>query len=212
MAAREPGLFDMAKSAMRAPIPHQLRADLGLSVLILVLFLVQVFTGILLSLYYQPSPGAVSESVQFIMRDVNWGWLVRGLHHWASTGLIVMCCLHVARALLGARYRSGRSWVWYLGVFALLFVVLSAFTGELLTWDNQAYWRVRQILADVETIPLIGGEVADIVRGGPEVSATTLSRTYSAHTQFVPWLVWMLLAVNLALTVREVRRANGGAA
>jgi quinol-cytochrome oxidoreductase complex cytochrome b subunit len=208
MAIREQGVLQMTRVALRAPIPRDLRGDLGMGALIVALFLVQVFTGILLSLYYQPAPETVAESVQFIMRDVSWGWLFRGLHHWASSGLIVMCGFNLARILVGARYR-GRAWLWYLGVLALLCIVLSAFTGGLLVWDNQAFWRVRAILSDVETIPLIGAGLADILRGGADVSATTLSRTYSAHTLFVPWLIWMLLLVNLALIVRDVRRARG---
>jgi len=182
-----------------------------MSVLLIALFLLQAFTGILLSLYYQPSPGAVAESMQFIMRDVSWGWLMRGLHDWASTALILVCCVHLGRALLGARYR-GREWFWYLGALVLLLVVSLAFTGELLAWDNGAYWTVREFLADVETIPLVGPALADIVRGGSDVNASTLSRTWTAHALFAPWLVWLLLAANFALVVRDVRRAWGGAA
>jgi quinol-cytochrome oxidoreductase complex cytochrome b subunit len=134
---------------------------------------------------------------------------VRGLHHWSSSALIVACLVHLARAVLAARYR-GRAWYWYLGVLATMLVILSAFTGELLTWDNDAYWRVRAILADVETIPLLGPELAAIVRGGSDVSATTLSRTYSAHSLFVPWMVWMLLISSFGLIVRDVRRGKAG--
>ncbi|MCY3001586.1 MAG: cytochrome b N-terminal domain-containing protein [Planctomycetota bacterium] len=209
MAEHEQGIPDMLKAALRSPIPHELRGDLGLGALVIALFLLQVFTGILMSLYYQPSPDAVAESVQYIMRDVSWGWLVRGLHHWSSSALIVACLVHLARAVLAARYR-GRAWYWYLGVLATMLVILSAFTGELLTWDNDAYWRVRAILADVETIPLVGPELAAIVRGGSEVSATTLSRTYSAHSLFVPWMVWMLLISSFGLIVRDVRRGKAG--
>jgi quinol-cytochrome oxidoreductase complex cytochrome b subunit len=210
-ATANQGVLALARSALRAPIPHDLRGDLGMSVLILALFLLQVFTGILLSLYYQPSPEAVSESMQFIMRDVSWGWLLRGLHHWVSSGLILVCCAHLARALWGARYR-GREWYWYLGALVMVLVVVLSFTGELLVWDNQAYWVVREFLADLETIPLVGPSVADVVRGGSEVNASTLSRTWTAHALFTPWLVWMLLMSNLALIVRDVRRAWAGGA
>lgn len=209
--AMQAGLPALAARALRAPIPHELRGDVGFSVLLIALFLLQAFTGILLSLYYQPAPDSVAESMQFIMRDVSWGWLIRGLHHWTSTALIVVCCAHLGRALVGARYR-GREWFWYLGALVLLLMVALAFTGELLAWDNRAYWTVREFLADLETIPLVGPEVADIVRGGSDVNASTLSRTWTAHALFAPWLVWMLLAANFALIVRDLRRAWGGAA
>lgn len=212
MLARDHGLLAMARAALRTPIPEHVRADLGFGALIIALFLVQVFTGIMLSLYYQPSPDSVSESVQFIMRDVSQGWLVRGLHHWASSGLVAMCALHLVRVFVGARYRNGRSWIWYIGALVLLLVIASTFTGEILGWDNAAYWRVRGLLEGLEELPLIGPGLADIVRGGPEVSATTLSRTYTVHAMFVPWLVWMLLIANLALIVRDMRRTSGGVA
>jgi quinol-cytochrome oxidoreductase complex cytochrome b subunit len=199
----------LVRSALRAPIPERVRADLGFGALITAMFLVEVFTGILLSLYYQPSPETVEASVQFIMRDVSWGWLVRGVHHWASGGLVALCVLHLLRVFIGARYRDGRAWLWYLGALALVFIAVSTFTGEILGWDNAAYWRVRGLLAQVESVPFVGRELADILRGGAEVSATTLSRTYSLHTMFVPWLVWMLLLANVALLVREVRRGRG---
>jgi len=211
VTATDAGLLAIARRTLRAPISHELRGDLGMAVLLVALFLLQAFTGILLSLYYQPAPEAVAESMQFIMRDVSWGWLMRGLHHWVSTALIVVACVHLARALFGARYR-GREWFWYLGALVLPLVVALAFTGELLAWDNQAYWTVREFLSDIETIPLIGPELADIVRGGSDVNASTLSRTWTAHALFAPWLVWMLLAANLALIVRDVRRAWGGGA
>ena len=101
---------------------------------------------------------------------------------------------------------------WRFAALVLLLVIASTFTGEILGWDNSSYWRVRGLLEGLERLPLIGAGLADIVRGGPEVSATTLSRTYTAHAMFVPWMVWMLLMANLALIVRDMRRINGGAA
>lgn len=212
MDGHDHGMLGLMRATLRAPIPEHVRADFGFAALIMALFLVQVCTGIMLSLYYQPSPDAVSESVQFIMRDVSQGWLVRGLHHWAAAGLVAMCGLHLVRVFVSARYHHGRSWIWYIGALVLLLVIASTFTGEILGWDNSSYWRVRGLLEGLERLPLIGAGLADIVRGGPEVSATTLSRTYTAHAMFVPWMVWMLLMANLALIVRDMRRINGGAA
>jgi quinol-cytochrome oxidoreductase complex cytochrome b subunit len=200
------------RRALRTPIPDDQRADLWLGGLVLVVFLTQVFTGILLSLYYQPSPVTVAASVQFIMRDVSWGWLVRGVHHWSASVLIVLCAAGLARAFFLRLYRTRPAGSWYLGWFVLALVVALAFTGELLTWDNQAFWRVQRALLGVEAVPLVGPSLASILRGGPEVSATTLSRTYSLHTLFAPWLVWMLLLANAGMLVWRLRRRPGAAA
>lgn len=205
-AATQPGLLRLVREGVRTPIPPALRTDLAFAAALLVLFLIQVFTGILLSLYYQPSTETVSESVQFIMRDVDWGWLVRGLHHWSSPALALLCCAHLLRVAVTGRYRQGRAWVWYLGLAVLALVLLQAFSGDILDWDNSAYWRLRRLFEALESVPWIGPTAADIFRGGPQVGATTLTRAFSAHTMFVPWLVWMLLLVNAALLARSIPR------
>ena len=210
--SQERGLLHLTRNALRTPVPPAARADLAFAVSLLVLFLLQVFTGILLTLYYQPSPETVSDSVQFIMRDVSWGWLIRGLHHWTSPALVLLCSLHLARVMYRGLYRFGQAWVWYVGLAVLALVLAETLSGDLLNWDNLAYWRVRHLLESVESLAWIGPTLADILRGGPEVSATTLSRTYSAHTLFVPWLAWMLLLINVALLVRRVFQREGGEA
>jgi quinol-cytochrome oxidoreductase complex cytochrome b subunit len=205
-------LRDTLKRALRTPIPREFTLELLLVGLILVGFLTQVFTGILLTLYYQASPVTVADSVQFIMRDVSWGWLVRGLHHWSSSALIVLCALHLLHSLLLGRYRFGNAASWYVGWIVLALVTLLAFTGDLLLWDNQAYWRVERLLAEIESLPGFGPSLATMLRGGSQVCATTLSRTYSLHTLFVPWLVWMLLLTSSALFIARIRRRIGGVA
>jgi quinol-cytochrome oxidoreductase complex cytochrome b subunit len=202
----EPGFLRLVRDALRAPIAPALRTDLVFAAALLALFLIQVFTGILLSLYYQPSTDTVAESVQFLMRDVEWGWLVRGLHHWSSPALAFVGCVHLARVAFTRSYRFGRAWIWYLGLGVLALTVLQAFSGDVLAWDDAAYWRVRRLFEGVESIPWIGATLADILRGGQEVGATTLSRMFSAHTMFVPWLLWMLLLLNAALLARGIAR------
>lgn len=209
---QERGLLYLIRRGGRTPIPADARTDLAVAVSLLGLFLIQVFTGILLSLYYQPSPELVSDSVQFIMRDVTSGWLVRGLHHWSSPALAMLCALHLLRVFAGGRYRGGQAWIWYVGLSVLALVLAEAFTGDILNWDNIAYWRLRHLLESIESMFGVGPTVADILRGGPEVGATTLSRAYSAHTLFVPWLAWMLLVINLSLLARRIFQRDGGAA
>jgi quinol-cytochrome oxidoreductase complex cytochrome b subunit len=196
---------------LRRPIPPEHRRELFFGWVILIVFLLQVLTGILLSIYYEPSPAAVAESVQFIMRDVDWGWLVRGVHHWASHALIVIVALHVLSLFVRGRYRGAASPGWYAGVLVLFLTVASTYTGELLTWSQQAYWRVSRALDDFASLGALFENAAYVARGGDEVTATTLSRTYTAHGMFLPWLLFVLLVSNLWFLARRIHVWREGA-
>jgi quinol-cytochrome oxidoreductase complex cytochrome b subunit len=199
------GVLQAVWSVLRSPVPPEFLIDLAFGWLILTLFLVQVVTGIMLSLYYQPSPPLVAESVQFIMRDVDWGWLIRGVHHWASHAMILLCALQIVRSFALGRYRGAGSPNWYVGLLVLALIVASTYSGELLTWDQVSYWRLSHALDRIGSLGSIGATFASIVRGGNEVTATTLSRTYSAHGLFLPWLAWMLLIANLWFLARRMK-------
>ena len=210
MKRSEHGLASTVWGVLRSPVPPQHRVDLFLGLLLLFLLFEQVATGILLSFYYQPTPGAVSESVQRIVRDVDWGWLVRGLHHWTGQASILVSAAALARMFLRRAYQGAGSTAWYAGVLVVLLLVVSTYSGELLPWDNAAFWRVSRSLGQVESIPLFGASLARILRGGDEVTATTLSRIYSAHSLFLPWLVWLLLVLDGWMLARRLRASAGG--
>jgi ubiquinol-cytochrome c reductase cytochrome b subunit len=210
--AESPGLFRTLGTVLRSPVPPAFRSALAFGWLVLLLFLVQVFTGILLSLYYQPSPATVAESVQFIMRDVDWGWLIRGLHHWASHALILLLVGRLTYVMVKGRYRGGGATGWYLTILLLWLMVLSTYSGELLAWDNEAFWRATRVLDRIAVLPMIGQGLATILRGGADVSATTLGRTYTAHGLFIPWLIWLLLVLNIWFLFRRIQARKGGAA
>ena len=138
------GLAGTLWGVLRSPVPPRHRADLFLVLLLGFLLVSQVATGILLSFYYQPSTDAVSESIERIVRDVDWGWLVRGLHHWTGQAAIVVSLLALVRAFLRRAYRGEGSTAWYAGVLVVLLLVVSSYTGELLPWDHDAFWRVSR--------------------------------------------------------------------
>lgn len=197
-------------SLLRTPVSPTRRGWLALGWPLLLLFMLQVATGILLSFYYQPSPGEAAESTRRIMRDVEWGWLVRGVHHWSGQGMIVLSLCQLARVLIQRSWRGAVAGSWYIGLLLLPLVVLLAYSGNLLKWDAPAYATVVGALEAVGRIPGIGPGLAYMVRGGEEVSATTLSRLHSAHTQFLPWFVFVLVTFNLVLLARRRRSAMGG--
>jgi len=196
------GFLSAVWSTLRRPVPLHRRGYLSFGWLILFVFAVQILTGILLSLYYEPTPRLAAESVRGITRDVGFGWLVRGLHHWATFAMIVLALMQALRMLVARRYRVARA-SWYLGLLLFGVLLLMAHTGTLLTWDQNAYWSVIRSLEALESIPVVGSVLAPVLRGGEGVSGATLGRVYSAHVMLLPWIAFYLLALHLVFYVRR---------
>jgi quinol-cytochrome oxidoreductase complex cytochrome b subunit len=199
------GLFRAFWELLRSSVPPGYRGHLAFGWLLMLLFVSQLVSGGLLSIYYHPSPAMVSESVQYIMRDIDWGWLVRGVHHWSGRGMIVLCVLQLLRVFLTGAYRGDGAAHWYLGMWMAGLIGVLTFSGELLVWDDEAYWTMTRALEVVESMPLVGETAALILRGGSEVTSNTLSRTYAAHAILLPWVVGFLTTVNLLLLARRAR-------
>ena len=167
-----------------------------LSVLALLLLATQMLTGVLLSLYYYPDPGAALASVRFIMTEVAVGWLVRGVHHWAGE-LLVLCVLaHVAVVYFRRAYVRPRDHQWMVGIVLLCVVLVFRFTGRLLPWDTIGQAVTAQGLDLIESVPLAGRLVAAWLRGGEDLGANTLSRFFTTHVIILPWLAIGLLAAH----------------
>ena len=167
----------------------------------LFLFLLQVATGILLTLYYRPSPDEAFESVRFITGEVPFGWLIRGLHHWAASALVVLAIAHLIRVILHGAYKYPREFTWFSGVALLLLVFAFGLTGSLLPWDQRAYWATQVRIEIFATIPVVGDFVARLIQGGEELSGLTLSRFYAAHVWLFPLMLFALIAAHLRLVV-----------
>jgi quinol-cytochrome oxidoreductase complex cytochrome b subunit len=202
------GLLGALFQAMRHPVSPRSRGYLAFGWLILMLFFIQVLTGILLSLYYQPSPEMAYESVKFILRDVTSGWLVRGAHHWAAQGMVALGLLQLLRIFVSGAYKGQNRTLWTIGILLLLLTFGFCLTGNLLPWDQRAYWSALFALEGVEAIPLAGPALGHVLRGGDEVGAATLSRFYSIHALILPWLMFYLVLVHLWLMAR---RSGSGA-
>lgn len=162
----------------------------------------QAVTGILLTIYYVPTPDHAYDSVQYITTQIPAGWLIRGLHHWGASAMVVLVGLHMLRVIFHGAYKFPREVTWFTGVFLLLVVVAFGFTGYLLPWDQKAYWATTVGTSIAGTPPLIGDWILRVVRGGPELSALTLARFFGVHIWVLPATLLLLIGIHMYLVIR----------
>jgi quinol-cytochrome oxidoreductase complex cytochrome b subunit len=163
----------------------------------------QAITGILLTIYYVPTPDHAYDSVQYITTQVPLGWLIRGLHHWGASAMIILVVLHMLRVILFGAYKFPREVTWFTGVILLLVVIGFGFTGYLLPWDQKAFWATTVGTRIAGTPPLIGDYLLRIIRGGSDISAVTLVRFFGTHVWVLPSLLLLLIGIHLYLVIRN---------
>jgi quinol-cytochrome oxidoreductase complex cytochrome b subunit len=163
----------------------------------------QAITGILLTIYYVPTPDHAYDSVQYITTQVPLGWLIRGLHHWGASALVILVVLHMLRVILFGAYKFPREVTWFTGVILLLVVIGFGFTGYLLPWDQKAFWATTVGTRIAGTPPLIGDYLLRIIRGGNEISAVTLVRFFGTHVWVLPSALFLLIGIHLYLVIRN---------
>ncbi len=169
----------------------------------LFLFSIQVVTGILLSVYYVPSPDHAYDSVQYIMTGVQFGWLIRSIHHWAASLMVLVVFLHMLRVFFYGAYKYPREITWVTGVVLLLATLGMGFTGYLLPWNQKAYWATTVGTSIAGTVPGIGDFVLRALRGGTDLSAMTLTRFFAAHVWMLPLVILIVIGVHLYLVIRN---------
>ncbi|MBN1303416.1 MAG: cytochrome b N-terminal domain-containing protein [Anaerolineales bacterium] len=169
----------------------------------LFLFLLQGVTGIFLTVYYTPSPDHAYDSIQYIMNDVAFGWLIRGIHHWGSTLMVIVVFVHMVRVFVTASYKYPRELTWIFGVGLLLLTLGMGFTGYLLPWNQRSYWATEVGTRIAGSVPLIGDSILRVLRGGPDLSALTLQRFFSGHIWIIPALLAAVIGVHLYLVMRH---------
>jgi quinol-cytochrome oxidoreductase complex cytochrome b subunit len=165
-------------------------------------FLSQAVTGVILAMYYDPSPSRAYDSVQHITNDVFLGDLVRGMHRWGATVMIVLIFLHMGRVFFFGAYKYPRELNWVIGVVLLVLTLGMGFTGYLLPFDQRSFWATVVGVNINGTAPVLGPYISDFLRAGPEFGATTLSRFYAIHMLVIPLLIAALIAVHLYLVVK----------
>ncbi len=163
----------------------------------------QVVTGILLTIYYVPTPDHAYDSVQYITTQIPAGWLIRGLHHWGASAMVVLVGLHMLRVIFHAAYKYPREMTWMTGVLLLLITIGFGFTGYLLPWDQKAYWATTIGTRIAATTPLIGDSILRIMRGGEDLSAVTLARFFGVHVWVLPAILLSFIGIHLYLVIRN---------
>jgi ubiquinol-cytochrome c reductase cytochrome b subunit len=175
--------------------------------LALFVLVIQIVTGIFLVMHYKPDAALAFASVEYIMRDVPWGWLIRYMHSTGASAFFVVVYLHMFRGLIYGSYRKPRELVWIFGCAIFLCLMAEAFMGYLLPWGQMSYWGAQVIVNLFAAIPFVGPDLALLIRGDYVVSDATLNRFFSFHVIAVP-LVLLGLVVAHIIALHEVGSNN----
>lgn len=170
---------------------------------ILVFFVIQVLTGFLLLLYYKPTLDEAHQSIQRLISEVPYGWLIRSIHHWSATMMIAFVFIHLMSIWLLKSYRKPRELTWMSGVFLLFITLGFGFTGYLLPWDELSLAATKVGTDIPRAIPLVGPWISELLRGGADVTGETLTRFFGLHVSILPMLIIFLLGFHLYLVQKQ---------
>ena len=179
----------------------------GFGVIATVVLVMQLVTGIFLTMNYKPSSAEAFASVEYIMRDVQWGWLIRYLHSTGASAFFIVVYLHMFRGLLYGSYKRPRELVWIIGMFIYLALMAEAFFGYILPWGNMSYWGAQVIVNLFGTIPWVGDAFAEWIRGDFYISDITLNRFFAFHVAAVPLFLLLLVVIHI-MALHEVGSNN----
>lgn len=181
----------------------------------------QIITGIWLTMYYTPTAEGAFSSIEYIMRDVNYGWLLRYLHSTGASAFFIIIYLHMFRSILYGSHKSPRELVWLLGMLLYVLLMAEAFMGYLLPWGQMSYWGAQVIISLFGAIPHIGPALALWIRGDYTVSGATLNRFFALHVIAIPLLILLLVFLHIValhkvgsnnpdgIEIKEHKDANG---
>jgi ubiquinol-cytochrome c reductase cytochrome b subunit len=198
------GLGRPLRAFLDYPVPHYVHGNLlySLGGLTLITFLLQAFSGILLVFYYDPSPVAAYDSVDYVTYQLPLGWLVRGLHHYGASALVILVVLHLLRTYFFSAYKKPRELNWLSGVLLLLATLGFGFTGYLLPWDQKGYWATKVGAEIAGSTPLIGPTLLALMQGGDQLGQLTLTRFYAIHVIVLPIMLGLLILFH----IQQLRR------
>jgi ubiquinol-cytochrome c reductase cytochrome b subunit len=176
-------------------------------VLAFVVLAIQLITGIFLTMNYKPSATEAFASVEYIMRDVEWGWLIRYMHSTGASFFFIVVYLHMFRAMLYGSYKKPRELVWLIGFLIFLVLMAEAFAGYLLPWGQMSYWGAQVIISLFGAIPVVGDGLVEVIRGDYSISDITLNRFFALHVIFLPLVLVALVFVHI-VALHEVGSNN----
>ncbi len=176
-------------------------------VLSFVVLIIQIVTGIFLTMNYKPSATEAFASVEYIMRDVEWGWLIRYMHSTGASFFFVVVYLHMFRAMLYGSYQKPRELIWIIGMLILLVLMAEAFAGYLLPWGQMSYWGAQVIISLFGAIPVVGDGLVEYIRGDYSISDITLNRFFALHVIALPLALVGLVFVHI-VALHEVGSNN----
>src|SRR5579884_3305657 len=168
----------------------------------LTIFLFQIVTGILLALVYVPSAGEAWNSLQALNHQVTLGWFIRALHGWGSNFMLAIVIIHFVQVFLFGAYKFPRELTWILGVFLLLFTLGMAFTGQVLRFDQDAYWGLGIGASISSRVPVLGPVLVKLLLGGPIIAGATLSRFFALHVFVIPGLLISFVALHVLMVLK----------
>ncbi len=169
----------------------------------LFLFMIQVFSGILLLMYYRPGENSAYESVQFILTKVQFGWLIRNIHAWSANLLVFTAFVHMFSVLFTRAFLKPRELTWVTGFVLLALALFFGFSGYLLPWNELAFFATKVGTDIVGAVPFIGDWLKIVIRGGEEVTGATLSRFFGLHVAILPAIMTLILGLHLLLIQRQ---------
>ncbi len=176
-------------------------------VLAFVVLAIQLITGIFLTMNYKPSAAEAFASVEYIMRDVEWGWLIRYMHSTGASFFFIVVYLHMFRAMLYGSYKKPRELIWIIGMLIFFVLMAEAFAGYLLPWGQMSYWGAQVIISLFGAIPWVGDALVEIIRGDYSISDITLNRFFALHVILLPLALIGLVFVHI-VALHEVGSNN----
>jgi ubiquinol-cytochrome c reductase cytochrome b subunit len=167
-----------------------------------VVFILQIVTGIMLALIYVPSAGEAWSSLQTLNQGISYGWYIRALHGWGSEFMVAIVLIHMIQVFLFGAYKYPRELTWIVGVFLLVMTLGMAFTGQVLRFDQDAYWGLGIGASITSRVPFIGPPLVHLMLGGPIIAGATLSRFFALHVFLIPGLLLAFVAVHLLMVIK----------
>ena len=194
---------DALEKALKKPVPYYVNYWYCFGGITFLLFCIQVVTGVLLMMYYRPTIAEAYASVVNITNNIHFGWLIRGIHHWAANLMIVTLLIHMGRVYWHGAYKPPRDFNWIVGIMLMGLTFVFGFTGYLLPWTQLSFWATTVGTEIPSAVPYFGDALRILARGGEEVTQITLTRFFALHVMLLPALTTAFLVTHFLILRRQ---------